>query len=106
MATATNGCTTEKHSSVVRSYGQQDSMQRLFMNEMFPVYGGKYMSRKAVHSWVQKRGKRFADDEDVETEWRKRLRQQSKDFYAAGFDDALVKRQDKWINVDGGYAEK
>jgi hypothetical protein len=33
------------------------------------------------------------------------LRQQSEDFYAAGF-DALVKRCDKRINVSGGYAEK
>jgi hypothetical protein len=36
-------------------------------------------------------GKRFADDEDVETEVWKWLRQQSKFSYAAGF-DALVKR--------------
>jgi histone-lysine N-methyltransferase SETMAR len=36
-------------------------------------------------------GKRFADDEDVETEGRKRLRQRSNDLYAAGF-DALVRR--------------
>jgi hypothetical protein len=43
-------------------------------------------------------GKRFADDEEVETEVRKRLRQQSEDFYAAGF-GAFVKRSDKCINV-------
>jgi hypothetical protein len=43
------------------------------------------MSRKAVHNWVGNRGRRFADDEEVETEVRKWLRQQSKDFYAAGF---------------------
>jgi hypothetical protein len=36
---------------------------------------------------------------------RKRLRQQSKDFYAAGF-DALVKQWDKCINVGEGYVEK
>jgi hypothetical protein len=36
-------------------------------------------------------GKRFADDEEVETELQKWLRQQSKHFCAAGF-DALVKR--------------
>jgi hypothetical protein len=36
--------------------------------EMFPVYGGKCLSRKADHNWVEKRGKRFADDEEVETE--------------------------------------
>jgi hypothetical protein len=33
------------------------------------------------------------------------LREQSKDFYAAGF-DAGVKRWDKFINVGGGYIEK
>jgi hypothetical protein len=36
---------------------------------------------------------------------RKWLRQQSKDFYAAGF-DALVKRWEKCFNVSGGYVEK
>jgi hypothetical protein len=51
------------------------------------------------------RGECFADDEEVETQMRKWLRQQSKDFYAAGF-DALVKRWDKCINVGGGYVEK
>jgi hypothetical protein len=50
-------------------------------------------------------GERSADDEEVETELMKWLRQQSKDFYAAGF-DALVKRWDKCINVCGGYVEK
>jgi hypothetical protein len=45
--------------------------------EMLHVYGGKCLSRKAVHSWAEKRGKRFADDEEVETEAPKWLRQQS-----------------------------
>jgi histone-lysine N-methyltransferase SETMAR len=36
-------------------------------------------------------GERFTDDAEVEMEVRKWLRQQSKDFYVAGF-DALVKR--------------
>jgi hypothetical protein len=36
---------------------------------------------------------------------RKRLKQHSKDFYAAGF-DALGKRWDKCINAGGGYVEK
>jgi hypothetical protein len=35
---------------------------------------------------------------------RKLLRQQSKDFYAAGL-DALAKGWDKCINVGGGYVE-
>jgi hypothetical protein len=49
-------------------------------------------------------GKRFADDEEVETEVRKLLRQQSKDLYAVGF-DALVKQWDMCIKVGGGYVE-
>jgi hypothetical protein len=49
--------------------------------EMFRVYVGKCLSRKAVHNWVEKRDKRSADDEEVETEVRKWLRQQSEDLY-------------------------
>jgi hypothetical protein len=50
-------------------------------------------------------GKRFADDEEVETEVRNWLRKQSKDFYAAGF-EALVKQWDKCTNVAREYVEK
>jgi hypothetical protein len=46
-------------------------------------------------------GKYFVDDEEVETNVRKRLRQQSKDFHAADF-GALIKS----INVGGRYVEK
>jgi hypothetical protein len=35
--------------------------------EMFPVYGGKCLSLKAVHNWFEKR---FGDDEVVEAEVR------------------------------------
>jgi hypothetical protein len=58
-----------------------------------------------AQSGSQLGGKRFADDEEVEMEMRKWLRQQSKDFYAAGF-HALVKRWDKYIDVGEGYVEK
>jgi hypothetical protein len=50
-------------------------------------------------------GKCFADDEEVETELRKWLGQQSKDVYAVGF-HALLKQQGKRINVRGGYVDK
>jgi hypothetical protein len=43
---------------------------------MFLIYGEKYLSLKAVHSCVEKRGKYFADAEEVETEVRKWLREQ------------------------------
>jgi hypothetical protein len=72
---------------------------------MFTVYGGKCLSYKAAHNWVEKCDKYFADGEEVETEVRKWLRQQLQDFYAAGF-DALAKRWNKCISVGGGYVEK
>jgi hypothetical protein len=52
--------------------------------EMFPVYGEKCLSRKAVHNCVEKRVKGFADDEVVETELRKWLRQ-VKGLLSCGF---------------------
>jgi hypothetical protein len=58
-----------------------------------------------ANSGSQLGGKRFADDEEVESEVRKWLKQQSKDFNAAGF-DAMVKRWDKCINVSEKYVEK
>jgi hypothetical protein len=50
-------------------------------------------------------GKRFADDEEVETEARKWLRQQSKDFYVVAC-DSLVKQWEKCISVGGGNVDK
>jgi hypothetical protein len=73
--------------------------------EEFPVYRGECLSRKAVHNWVEKFYQGRSSVAEVQTEVRKWLRQQSKDFYAAGF-DALVKRWNKGINLGGGYVEK
>jgi hypothetical protein len=85
--------------------GRKDSNAKNIHEEIFFVYGGKCLPREAVQNRVEKRGIRFADDEEVKTEERKWLRQQSKNFSAPGF-DALVKRCDKCINVGGGYVEK
>jgi hypothetical protein len=73
--------------------------------EMFPTYGVKCRLCTTIHNWVEKYGKRFADDKEVETEVQKWLRQQSKDFYAVGF-DALVQRWDKCLDIGGGYVKK
>jgi hypothetical protein len=51
-----------------------------------------------AHIWVENVSH---DEEEVETEVRKWLIQQSKEFYAAGF-HALIKRWDKYIISVGG----
>jgi hypothetical protein len=50
-------------------------------------------------------GKRFADNKEVKMEVWKRLRQQPKDFHAAGF-DALLKQCNNGITVGGGRVKK
>jgi hypothetical protein len=72
---------------------------------MFHVCGGKCLWRKEVHSAVEKTLKDVRKSQISETEVRKWLRQQSEDFYAAGF-DAVVKRWDLCSSFDGGYVEK
>jgi predicted DNA-binding protein YlxM (UPF0122 family) len=55
MATVLEECTTEEQCSVMRFYYvQKYSMQRIFINKYFSVYGGKYLSRKAAHNLVEK----------------------------------------------------
>jgi hypothetical protein len=83
-------------------------MYRIFIKKcfMFTVGSVSGVKRFTTGSRIcHLGGKGFADEEEVETEVRKWLRQQSKDFYAASF-HALVKRWGKCINVGGGYVEK
>ncbi|GBO46688.1 hypothetical protein AVEN_43120-1 [Araneus ventricosus] len=49
-------------------------------------------------------GKHFADDDDVQHEVLLWMRQQPKEFYAAGI-GALIQRWDKCINIGGDYVE-
>jgi hypothetical protein len=44
-------------------------MQKIFIKKCFLFTVGSVLSREAVN-WVEKRGKHFADDEEVETEAR------------------------------------
>jgi hypothetical protein len=81
MATVLEDCTFEEQHFIVRFFWAKGLNSKDINKEMFPVYGGKCLSCKGVHNWVEKHGKRFADDEEVETQERKWLRQQSKDSY-------------------------
>jgi hypothetical protein len=87
MVTVLEEYTNEEQCSVVHFLWAKGLNAKDIRKEMFPVYGGKCLSHKAVHSWV---AEGFTDGEEVETEAQKWLRQQSKDFHAKGF-NALVK---------------
>jgi hypothetical protein len=101
MATALEEYTIDEQSSVVRFCGQTDAIRRIFIKKLFLFTMGNICRVKRFDL----DGKRFADDEEVQTEVQKWLRQHSKYFYATGF-NALVKRWDKCINVGEGYVEK
>jgi hypothetical protein len=52
MATILEGYPTEEQRCVVRILWAKGLDAKDIHKEMFPVYGGKYLSRKAVHNWV------------------------------------------------------
>jgi hypothetical protein len=52
MATVLEECTTEEQCSVVRFLLTKGLNAKDVHKEMFPVYVGKCLSRKAFHSWV------------------------------------------------------
>jgi hypothetical protein len=81
---------TEEQRHFIRFLWVKGLSAKNIHKEIFPLYGGKCLSCKAVHNWVE----RFSDEEDeTDAEVAERT---DKDFYAAGF-DALVKRWDKCI---------
>jgi predicted Fe-S protein YdhL (DUF1289 family) len=94
-------CTTEEQRSVLRLLRKRIQYKDI-RKEMFPVYGGKCLSRNAVYKGDDKfcQGcSKVADDETGAQKW---LRQQSKDSHSAGF-DALVMQCDKCINVFSSF---
>jgi hypothetical protein len=105
MATPLESYTTEEQGSIVRLLWGKGLSAKDIYKEMFLICGGKCLSRKAVHNWVEKFSQGRSKVVDDETEVRKWLRQQSTDFYAVGF-AALVKLLDKCVTVGGGYVEK
>jgi hypothetical protein len=49
-----NGSTEEQEFSCASFFvGKRVNAKNIY-EEIFPVYGGKCLSRKAVHSWVEK----------------------------------------------------
>jgi hypothetical protein len=83
--------TTEEQSSIVIFLWAKGLNAKDIRKEVFPVYDGKCLSPKEVDRWVEKFSQGRMKVADDETEVPKRLRQQTKDCYVAGF-DALVNR--------------
>jgi hypothetical protein len=52
MATVLEDCSNEEQRSVVRFLWAKELDAKDIHKEIFPVYGGKCLSHKAVHSWV------------------------------------------------------
>jgi stage V sporulation protein SpoVS len=73
--------------------------------ELFPVYGGKCLSRKTVRNWTEKFSKNVRKSQMVPAQVALLRLRQKQDFCAVGF-DALVKQWNKCINVGRGYVEK
>jgi hypothetical protein len=88
-------CTTEEQGSLLRFLCvQKDLMQSIFIKKWFLFTVGSTGRIKRFSLG----GKNFIDDEEVETEVREWVRQQSKTSVFRDF-DAIVKRWDKCINV-------
>jgi hypothetical protein len=54
MATVLEECTTREQRSVVRFLWIKGVNAKNIHSEIFLIYGGKCLSRKAVHKWVEK----------------------------------------------------
>jgi hypothetical protein len=54
MATVLEVCSTEEQRSVLHFFAGKRLTAKNINKEIFPVYGGKCLSRKAVHNWVEK----------------------------------------------------
>jgi hypothetical protein len=54
MATMLEGYTTEEQRSIMRFLWVRGHNAKDIHKEMFPVYGGKCLSHKAIHNWLGK----------------------------------------------------
>jgi hypothetical protein len=100
LSTVLEDCTTEAQFCCVCFLWAKGLNEKDIHKEMFPVHGGKCLSRKVVHNLSRSSLKDVRKSQMVRDQVRKWLRQQSKDFYAVGF-EAHAKRWDKCIDVGG-----
>jgi hypothetical protein len=85
--------------------GQKDSIQSAFIKKYFLFTVGSVCRIKRFTYGSRNSLLDVRKSQVMSYQVLKWLRQQSKDFYAVGF-DALINRWDKYISVGGGYVEK
>jgi hypothetical protein len=66
MVTVLEGCTTKGQHSIVHFLWAKGLSAKDIHKEIFPIYGRKSLSCKTVRNWVEKHGRLFVDDEEVE----------------------------------------
>jgi hypothetical protein len=71
MATVFEECITKELRSLLRFLWVKGLNAKVIHKEMFPVYGGKCLSRKVVQSCVEKFSQGYSKVADDETEVRK-----------------------------------
>jgi hypothetical protein len=96
MATVHEDCTTEEQRVVVLFCMQKLNAKNIH-KEIFPVYDGKCRVKRFT-TVLRNSLKDIRKSHTMPDQVQKWLRQQSKVFYAAGF-DALVKPWDKWWRI-------
>jgi hypothetical protein len=90
-------CTTEEQRSVSRSLWAKGLNAKYIHKEMFPVYGEKCLSRKAVHNWM------------ANVSMMKRLKRRCGRARENSQKTSMLRVSTHWdncINVHGGYVEK
>jgi hypothetical protein len=105
MATVLMYFIPEEQGSVVLFCGQKDSIKMVFTKKCFMFTVGRVFRVKQFTSGSINSLKDVRKSQMIPNQLKKWLAQQSKDFYAAGF-DALVKRWNKCISVGGEYVKK
>jgi hypothetical protein len=75
MATVVDEYSTEEQSSLMRFLWAKERNAKDIHKKIFPVYGAKCLSRKAVHNWVENSLKDVRKSQMMPDQVRKWLRQ-------------------------------
>jgi hypothetical protein len=101
MTTVLEWCITEEQHSVVHFLWAKWLDAKYLHKEIFPVYCGKCLSRKAVRKWVNKFSQGSSKVAGDETEVRNFLKQQSKDLCCRiwGTGEAMGQEYHRWWRI-------